>query len=212
MIEPEKPKKIARFPLQTDGVFKIYDKDPAPLAPVVTQLVKREKKLAEAPSRVAKVLRLVDYEEDLEVEEPAKVTSVLVPKAPTLGEESEVKVIEVPLVRKRTPKKVANVATPEAILAVAMNVASFLANQRKQAPLPSVPPMAEVEAFLANELMEAILVNAVELVAEELIQAPDGPIPSILCHPLGSNIQHILEEIDMESEESVGMGDDNMGP
>ena len=30
--------------------------------------------------------------------------------------------------------------------------------------------------------------------------------------PLGSNIQHILEDIDIESNESMGMRGDNMGP
>jgi hypothetical protein len=34
----------------------------------------------------------------------------------------------------------------------------------------------------------------------------------MLNHPLGSNIQHILEDIDLESEDSVGMADDNLGP
>ena len=54
--------------------------------------------------------------------------------------------------------------------------------------------------------------NVVEPVAEEPIQAPNGPVPSILCHPLGSNIQDILEDFDMDSEESVGMRDNHMGP
>jgi hypothetical protein len=48
--------------------------------------------------------------------------------------------------------------------------------------------MVDVEAFLANELVEAIPVNAVEPVLEEPLQALRGPIPSILNHPLGSNI------------------------
>ena len=39
MIEPEKPKKTAPFPLQTGGVFK----DPAHLAPAIIQPAKREK-------------------------------------------------------------------------------------------------------------------------------------------------------------------------
>jgi hypothetical protein len=41
---------------------------------------------------------------------------------------------------------------------------------------------------------------------------PRGPIPSVLNHLLGSNIRHVLEDIDLDSEESVGMKDDNMGP
>ena len=120
--------------------------------------------------------------------------------------------IEVPFPRKKKLKKAADVAAPKAIPAMAVNVANFLANQRKQVPPPSMPPMVEVEAFLANEPMEAIPVNVVEPVKEEPIQAPSGPIPSIRCRRLCSNIQHILEEIDMELKESVGMGEDNMGP
>jgi hypothetical protein len=34
----------------------------------------------------------------------------------------------------------------------------------------------------------------------------------MLSHPLGSNIQHILEDLDMGSEDFVGMADDNLGP
>ena len=34
---------------------------------------------------------------------------------------------------------------------------------------------------------------------------------SILGHLLGLNIQHILENLDLESEDLVGMKDDNMG-
>jgi hypothetical protein len=51
----------------------------------------------------------------------------------------------------------------------------------------------------------------VELV-EEPLRAPEGPIPSMLNHPLGLNIQHILEDLDMGSEESVGMEDENIRP
>jgi hypothetical protein len=39
-----------------------------------------------------------------------------------------------------------------------------------------------------------------------------GHIPSVINHPLGSNIQHILEDIDLDLEEFVEMKDDNMGP
>jgi hypothetical protein len=75
-----------------------------------------------------------------------------------------------------------------------------------------MPQMADVEAFLANELVLVVLVNVLEPVVEELLQGLRGPISSILNHPLGSNIQHILEDIDMDSEDFVGMADDNMGP
>ena len=72
-------------------------------------------------------------------------------------------------------------------------------------------PIADVEAFLANKPVEAILVNVAKPVVEEPIKAPGGPIPSVLCHSLGSNIQHILKEIDMDSKEFMGMGDNHMG-
>ena len=114
--------------------------------------------------------------------------------------------------RKRTLRKAAEATTPDVEPVATMNVANFLAARRKQIPPLTVLPMADVEVFLANEPMEAIPVKVVKPIVEEPIQAPGGPIPSILCHPLSSNFQHILEDIDMESEESVGMRDGNMGP
>ena len=176
------------------------------------QPVKREKKPIEVLTRVARVLKLVDEEDDLEAGKPVEVALVPVPKALTLGEESEVEVIEALLARKRTLKKVADAAAPEVVPTVAVNMVNFIANRKKQAPPPSVPPIANVEAFLANEPVEAIPVNVAEPVVEEPIQAPSGLIPSVLCHPLGSNIQHILEDIEMDLEESVGMGNNHMGP
>ena len=116
--------------------------------------------------------------------------------------------IKVPLVKKRTLKKAVDVAALKVVLATAVNVA----NRRKQVPPPFVPQMADVEAFFANEPVEAIPVNVVEPAAKEPIQALGGPIPSVHCHPLGSNIKHILDEIDLESKESVGMGDNHTGP
>jgi hypothetical protein len=41
LVEPERPKKAAAFPLQIGGAFKIFEKDLIPSAPPVTQLVKR---------------------------------------------------------------------------------------------------------------------------------------------------------------------------
>ena len=55
-------------------------------------------------------------------------------------------------------------------------------------PPPFVPRMVAIEVFLANELMKAILVTVAGPAIEESIQAPDGPILSIMGHPLGSNI------------------------
>ena len=161
---------------------------------------------------MARALKLVNDEDDLEAGEPAEVVSVPIQKPPTLEKDSIIEVIEAPLVRKRTLKRAADAAILEATPAATMNMANFLANRRKQIPPPSVLPMAAIEAFLANKPVEVVPVNVIELVAEESIQAPTGPILSVLCHPLGSNIQHILEDIDMDSEESVGMRDNHMGP
>ena len=150
MIEPEKPKKVVPFPLQTGRVFKIHNKDPAPLAPTILQPEKKEERPIEVPSRVAKVLKLVDDEEDLETGEPVKVASVPVQKASTPEEKSKVEVIEAPLIRKRTLKKAADDVGLEATLTVVVSMANLLANRRKQIPLPSVLSMATFEAFLAK--------------------------------------------------------------
>jgi hypothetical protein len=127
-----------------------------------------------------------------------------------------VEVIEAPPVKKRKLTKAAEpkvpTVKPAAPVVEAVDVAGFLASQRKKVVLPSVPRLAEVEAFIANEPVPAIPVAVAKPVEEEPLRAPEGPIPSLLNHPLGSNIQHILEDIDMELEDSVGMADDNMGP
>jgi hypothetical protein len=91
----------------------------------------------------------------------------------------------------------------------AVDVARFLAFRRKKVVLPSVPPLAEVEKFIANEPILAVPVAVAQMVEEEPLRAPEGSI-HILSQPLGSNIRHILEEIDMMSEDSVGMADNNM--
>ena len=212
MIEPEKPKKVAPLPLQISGVFKIHDKDPAPTAPIVPQPIQGVKNLIEAPPRVVKVLKLGDDEDDVEARQPVEATSVPVPKALTPREESKVEVLEAPFTRKRTLKKVADAAAPRVVPAVAVNMANFLANRRRQVPPPSVPRMDAVETFLANEPVEAIPMTIVGPAVGEPIRAPDGPIPSALGHPLGFNIQHILKEIDMESKESVGIIDHHSSP
>jgi hypothetical protein len=70
--------------------------------------------------------------------------------------------------------------------------------------------LAEVEKFIANEHVLTIPVAVAKVVEEEPLRVPEGSI-LILSQPLGSNIRHILEEIDMMSEDSVGMADNNMG-
>jgi hypothetical protein len=166
MIEPEKPKKAAAFPLQTGGVFKIYDTDPAPPASVVAPSVQRARNPIEAP-RVARVLKLVDEEEEVEAEKPVEVASVPAPKISNPREDSEVEVIEAPLMRKRTLTKAVDVAAPGAIPTAAATMANFLAAWRKQAPPPSVPRMETIEAFLANEPIEAVPVTVVGPIVEQ---------------------------------------------
>jgi hypothetical protein len=86
-----------------------------------------------------------------------------------------------------TTEPAAPVIEPSTLAVKATNVAGFLAARRKQAPLPSMSRVKDVEAFLANEPILSIPVNMVGLV-EEPLRAPEGPIPSMLDHPLGSNI------------------------
>jgi hypothetical protein len=124
-------------------------------------------------------------------------------------------VIEASLLKERRLRKgvepTTSVIEPLAPVIKPTGVASFLAARRQQAPPPSVPRVEAVAAFLANEPILAVPVNVAGQ-AEEPLLAAEGPIPSTLSHPLGSNIQHILEELDIRSEDFIGMEDDNMGP
>jgi hypothetical protein len=227
------PKKVV-YRTQTGVAFKIHErKDPTPpVSPIVPPAKKSptvEKKV-EVPSRVARVLKLADEEDELEAKTSVKAVAEPTTLVSVPAEESDVQVIEAPLVKKRKLKKVAKPdirATKPAALVIepaakvietaapaakAVNIAFFLVARRKQAPHPSMLRMADVEAFLANEPVLVELVNVVEPVVEGPLRAPEGHIPSVLNHPLGSNIQHILEDLDLKLEESVGMADDNMGP
>jgi hypothetical protein len=151
-------------------------------------------KKVEVPSRVARALKLAD-EEELEAEMPVKAVVEPTPLVPVPAEESDVQVIKAPLVKKRKLNKaveptvrvtepsasvikpatrVIETATP---MAKAVNMVGFLAARRKQAPPPSVPRMADVEAFLANEPVLAVLVKVLEMAAEKPLQAPGGPHP-----------------------------------
>jgi hypothetical protein len=181
-----------------------------------------EKKKVEVPPQVARVLKLADEEDELEVEKPTRAVAKPTTRVLAPAEES-IEVIEAPLVKKRKLKKATEPSAPSvesaapvietaAPIVKTVNVADFLVARRKQAPPPSVSCIADVEAFLSNEPVMAVPVNVLEPAVEELIRALEGPIPSMLNQPLGSNIQHILKDLDMESEESVGMADDNTRP
>ena len=67
-----------------------------------------------------------------------------------------------------------------------------------------MPSIANV--FLANKPIEVNPVNATRPVLEMPLQMGGGPIlESVFDHPLGSNIQHILEDLDLKSKDLVGM-------
>ena len=90
------------------------------------------------------------------------------------------------------------------------HMASFLAARGKQASKPDVPDVAKVEAFMANEPIEVSPVNVAGHILEELLQVIGGPIPELdLDQPLRSNIQHILEDHNLELEDSVGTQGEN---
>jgi hypothetical protein len=80
-------------------------------------------------------------------------------------------------------------------------------------PKPSVPRMTEVEAFLGNEPIATSPMNVAQPTPTKLLPVLVDPIPmeSTLGHPLGLNIQDILEDFDLELENLVGMGDNNVG-
>jgi hypothetical protein len=103
----------------------------------------------EVPPKVVKALRLAD-EEESGAERPVEATPEQTPFVKVPAEESDIQVIEAPLVKKRTLKKetepIVSVVEPAApvvetaVPTVQMaNVASFLAAQRSQTPPPSVP-------------------------------------------------------------------------
>jgi hypothetical protein len=215
-IDTGKPEKVS-YPIQTGGQFKIWEpKTPTPpRLPIAAPPKKPQVKSAEKPPKVARVLKLQDEEETLEAGGPVEVRPEPAPRNHDTVEES-VEVLEAPAVKKRKLSKAAELEVPKAELVVsvigAVDVAGFLASRRKRVELPSVPPLAEVEAFIANEPVHAVPVAVAKPVGEEIPRAPEEPTPSQLNKPLGSNIQHILDDIDMESEDSVGMADDNMGP
>ena len=73
---------------------------------------------------MARILELIDESKDLEAQQPLQTTLGPVPTISTLGEESDVEVIEAPLTKKRKLTKAVQVEE-------AKNIANFLATQRK---------------------------------------------------------------------------------
>jgi hypothetical protein len=74
----------------------------------------------------------------------------------------------------------------------AMNVAGFLASRRKKVVLLLVPPLAEVEKFIANEPVLAVPVAVAKVADDKPLRVPEGSIP-ILSQPLGSKMAHSRE-------------------
>jgi hypothetical protein len=193
VVDSRKPKKVT-YPIQTGGAFKIHErKAPTLLASPVVPSAKKSpivEKKAEKPSRVARVLKLLNDEEGSEAGGPAEALLKPIPQVCAPTEES-VEVIKAPPVKKRKLTKVVEpkipIVEPAAPGVEAVNVAGFLAAWRKKFAPSSVMRLAEVEAFIANEPVLAVPLNTTKLVEEEPLQAPEGSIPSLLDHPLGLN-------------------------
>jgi hypothetical protein len=209
-----KPSK-AVYPIMTGGDFKIREPTvPAPPSLPINPPVKRgpPEEKPEKPTKAARVLRLLDEEESPEVGGPAKDLPGPAHNSHSAAGES-VEVVEVPIVRKRKLTKATGTDVPTAGSGPpadeVADIAGFLASRRKKAVPPSVPPLVEVEKFIVNEPVLAVPVAVAKVAEEEPLRVPEGSIP-ILSQPLGSNIRHILEDIEMMSDDSVGLAGDNM--
>jgi hypothetical protein len=215
VVDTGKHAKVV-YPIMTGEDFKIREpKVPTPPSLPVNPSAKKgllEEK-PEKPPKVARVLKLLDEEESPKAGGPAKDLPGSARKTHSAVEES-LEVVEAPLVKKKRLTKVAGadvpaVGTGPPIDEVA-DVVGFLASQRKKAVPPSVPPLMEVEKFIANEPVLAVPVTVAKVAEEEPLRVPEGSIP-VLSQNLGSNIRHILEDIEMMSDDSVGLAGDNMG-
>jgi hypothetical protein len=215
VVNTGKPVK-AVYPIMTGGAFKIWEpKVPTPPSLPINPpakkglLVEKPKK----PPKVARALKLLDEEESPEAGGPTKDLPGSARKTHSATEES-VEVVEAPLVKKRRLTKVAGTDVTAAgtgpQVDEAVDVAGFLASRRKKAVPLSILPLEEVEKFIANEHVLAVPVAVAKVAEEEPLRVPEGSIP-VLSQPLGSNIRHILEDIEMMSDDSVGLAGDNMG-
>jgi hypothetical protein len=215
VIDTGKPTK-AVYPIMTGGNFKIWEpKVPIPPSLPVNPPTKKGLLVdkPEKPPRVARALKLLDEEESSKVGGPTKNLPGSARKTHSATEES-VEVVEAPLVKRRKLTKAAGEDVPTAGSALPVDkvaeVTGFLASRRKKAVPPSVSPLVEVEKFMTNEPVLAVPVAVAKVADEEPLRVPEGSIP-VLSQPLGSNIQHILEDIKMMSDDSVGVAGDNMG-
>jgi hypothetical protein len=215
VVDTRKPAK-AVYPVMTGGTFKIREPKIStppslPINPPAKGGLLAEK--PDKPPKVARELKLLDEEESPEAGGPTEDLPGSAHKTHPATDES-VEVVEAPLVKKRKLTRAEGAGAPAAgtgpQVDEAVGVAGFLASRRKNAAPLSIPPLVEVEKFIANEPVLAVPVAVARVVEEEPFRVPEGSIPA-LSQPLGSNIRHILEEIEMMSNDSVGVVGDNMG-
>ncbi|KAE8076623.1 hypothetical protein FH972_015260 [Carpinus fangiana] len=146
----------------------------------------KAKKPETTPPQVARVLKLVDETE--ESKEPQ-------------------------LKKKKMVKASDKARVPEALVEKSKgSFAAFLAAQRKTGPRLVIRLVAAYEALLIDEPI------IVKPLAEVLLPST-GAVPfmailvdSASLRPLGPNIEHLLEDFEMESEDSVARGQPNRGP
>jgi hypothetical protein len=101
---------------------------------------------------------------------------------------------EVPLIKKR--KLVKETEAKALAIKGQESFANFLGAQRKKGPKLVVMLVAELEAFLANNLVVVNHLNAAPLDPIGATPASTIPIGLVSLNPLESNIQHILDDID----------------
>jgi hypothetical protein len=215
VVDTGKPTKVV-YPIMTGGDFKIREpKVPTPPSLPINPPAKKGL-LVDKPEkspRVVRALRLLDEEESPEAGGPAKDLLGSARKTYSTAEES-VEAVEAPLVKRRKLTKAAGEDVPVAgsapLVDEVAEVAGFLASRRRKAVPHSVPPLVEVEKFVANEPVLVVPVAVAKVADEEPLRVPEGSIPA-LSQPFGSNIRHILEDIEMMSDDSVGVAGDNMG-
>jgi hypothetical protein len=179
VVDAGKPAK-AVYPVMTGGNFKIREPriptpPSLPINPPPNGGLPIQK--PEKPPRVARALKLLDEEESPETAGPAKDLPGSARKTHSATEES-VEVVEAPLAKKRKLTRAAGDGAPAAGAGTgpqideATGVAGFLASRRVNAAPLSIPPLGEVEKFIANEPVLAVPVAVARVAEEEPIRVP----------------------------------------
>ena len=106
-------------------------------------------------------------------------------------------------------KKKKMMTAPKAMVPVKTihdQLASFL-SARRTSLKPIVKTVEEAKAYIANELVAMKPLNMAPLSSVGATSGIAIPIESISFEPLGSNIQHILDdiELEMDSKNSIGI-------